>query len=486
VSSSLALIQKIAALKKLRDKTQAAAKAQAERRVQLASPSTDPLNLPLLEYVPSVSKHLEAPHHLKPYADLLDRAAGSSLRIVLAAPPQHGKTVLTSHGLAKLAGRARFSSHFAYATFSQTRSDEVARDFRRLLLEAGLNPKGQLRKQELPRNNTHIKFTSIGGPLTGYPIDADGVLVVDDPFKDGAEARSKVIRDRVYSWFQEVAMTRVHPGASVIVMATRWHEDDLSGRLIKDGWQYLNLQALCEDPATDPLGRQEGEALWEEKRPRVFLEERRARDPWGFTALYQGRPRPRGGALFREPARFDRLPDGAYRCAYGIDLAYSARTQADWSVWVRMLRIGDQYFITEVCRRQVQAPEFLLALRAAQADKRGPMRWYAGGTEKGVADFIKKKIPQLKVMPATADKFQRAQPLAEAWNAGRVALPSEESEFYGEWVDLFVNEFLAFTGVNDPNDDQIDAGASAFDELVASYRTGSVIIADDDGGYRSI
>lgn len=459
----LATIQKVERLKRLRDERRQIALARQTPQAQ----STD---IPLVEWVAKVSRHLGPPHHLAPYARTLDGAPGKGLRIVLAAPPQHGKTVLTSHGLAKMASKARRGSHFAYVTFSQTRADEVARDFRRIASDAGLDPRGPLRQCTL-RNRVTIKFTSIGGPLTGYPIDGDGLLVIDDPFKDGREARSKLIRDRVWSWFKEVAMTRVHPGAGVIVMATRWHEDDLSGRLINEGWDYLNLQAICEDPANDPCGRQAGQALWPDKRPAEFLEVQRKRDPWTFAAMYQGQPRPRGGALFNALGRFDKLPLGGYRTAYGIDLAYSAKTLADWSVWVRLRRYGDLYFVTHVCRKQVPAPDFTLALKAAQAEERGPMRWYAAGTEKGSADFIKRKVPALRVLPPKGDKFQRAQPVAEVANLGNLCLPSEESEFWGEWVDELEAELLAFTGVNDANDDQVDALAAGFDELATKSFT---------------
>jgi predicted phage terminase large subunit-like protein len=438
------------------------AERRAARQVELAGEG-----ISLVDYVPRVSKHLDKPLQLLPYAEALDGFSGKGLQLVIAAPPQHGKTVLTLHGLAKAMATAPRDTRFAYVTYSQNRADEVARDFQRIALDAGLKPEGPFR-QWVAKTGTHVKFTSIGGALTGFPINSHGALIIDDPFKDGAEARSALRRELVWNWCWEVGITRVHPGGSVFVMATRWHEDDLSGRLIRNwGWRYLNLQALCEDESTDPMGRGLGEALWPEKRPREFLEAQQTRNPWSFAALYQGRPRPRGGALFEDPQRFDELPVGRpFRVAYGADLAYSKRTQSDWSVLVRLIECDGLYYVTGVLRQQARAPEFISESRAFRHERRGPVRWYGSSIEvKGVAEFIQERVPELNAMIATGDKFQRAQPVAEAWNAGRVLVPSPESPYYGEWTELFLDELTSFSGVNDPHDDQVDALGSAFDEL---------------------
>ena len=421
--------------------------------------------LPLLDFVPAASPHLESPHHLAPYVERLDATLGQSVELVFAAPPQHGKTEATKHALAKWMLAPGERQNFVYVTYSQTRADSVARDFRLLAEHVGLEPVGRLAEWRSATTGARVMFTSIGGGLTGYPLD--GVILIDDPIKDPAEARSRAVRDAVWSWIFGAVLTRRHPGSSMITMATRWHEDDPSGRLVRE-WHvpYVNLQAICEDPATDPCGRAAGEALWPTRRPLDFLEQMRSRDPWGFAALYQGTPRPRGGEVFGgNPARFVELPSGVYRTAYGVDLAYTAKTHADRSVCVRCQKIGTVTYVTACRIAQVAAPEFTLTLSAMRSELAGPLRWYASGTEKGSAQFIQRKVPGFRVMPATGDKFVRAQSVAAGWNAGLVALPDEGSPLCGEWVDQVLDEVASFTGVNDPRDDIVDALAAGWDEL---------------------
>lgn len=438
--------------------------APVQEPEQLSQRSTDLASLPLLEFIPAASPHLDSPAHLAPYVKQLDATLGQSVELVFAAPPQHGKTEATKHALAKWMLTAR-DTNFVYVTYSQTRSDSVARDFRLLAEHVGLRPLGRLAEWKSEATGSRVMFTSIGGALTGYPLD--GVIVIDDPIKDPAEARSRSVRDGVWSWLFGAVLTRRHPGSSMITMATRWHEDDPSGRLVRE-WDipYINLQAICEDPASDPCGRKAGEPLWPSRRPLSFLEQMRERDPWGFAALYQGTPRPRGGELFsRQPTRFIDLPTGPYRTSYGVDLAYTAKTQADRSVCIRCQRFGEVTYLTACRIAQVAAPEFTLTLSAMRSEISGPLRWYASGTEKGSAQFIQRKVPGFKVMPATADKFVRATPAAAAWNAGTIALPDEGSPYYGDWVDQVIDEVTSFTGVNDPRDDIVDALAAGWDEL---------------------
>lgn len=412
----------------------------------------DPLARPLIELIPALSPQLDPPRHLQPYLDVLERARGGQLRQVIAAPPQHGKTQCLMAALVQWLGTCRL--RHAYVTYNQDRADTVARAVYRMAEEAGLEPRGPTREWTV-RSGGAVKFTSIGGSLTGHPID--GVLAIDDPIKDREEAESARMRQRAWDWLWDVAITRLHPGASVILMATRWHVDDPSGRTIKNGWPYLNLRAVSEGPETDPLRRPAGEVLWPERRPLEFLRERMS-NAYSWASLYQGDPRPRGGAVFGEPCFYRELPVGAFQIAYGVDLAYTAKTSADWSVCVRLYRVGDVVYVADVQRKQVDAPSFLLTLKAMTAAERGPLLWYASGTEKGSAQFMRQKLPQLRVQTATADKFVRAQPVASAWNAGRVLVPSD-----APWLEAFLDEVGNFTGVNDPHDDQIDALAAGFD-----------------------
>lgn len=402
---------------------------------------------------------------------MLDHALGSEQRIVLAAPPQHGKTETTLHAISSWIKQAP-TKRFAYATYAQDRSDSASIKAKHIAERAGLQIAGKTRHWQTGVGG-EVFWTSIGGPLTGEGID--GVLIVDDPVKDRQDADSAVMRERAINWFDDVAMTRVHPGASVIVMATRWHPDDLSGKLIKRGWRYINLQAVCED-LPDLVGRNLGDALWPEQRSLAFLETHR-KNIFTWASLYQGRPRPRGGAVFGPPTYYREAPS-EYQIGYGIDLAYTKKTSADHSVCIRLLKSGEKFYVVNVIRRQVKAPVFADTLQTELEVMSGPMRWYASGTETGVGDFMLPTVPTLDVVNASADKFVRAQPAAKAWNDNRILvpacmgaipgnenLPDDERRTAPEWLPAFLDEVGNFTGVNDTEDDQVDALAAGHDVL---------------------
>ena len=466
-ASPLTTLRQAMAMRKLAEDV----RRRREQAMTLAH-ACDP-SLPSVELVAALSSHLEPPYHLQPYADVLDTAIGTGQRVVVAAPPQHGKTELTKAGLLRmmmLGGRRSY----AYATYNQDRSDEVARSAKDLAENAGwLSPGGSVRKW-WTRNRSQVRFTSVGGSLTGYPID--GCLIVDDPHKDRPEAESPRYRERAWNWLTDVGKTRCHPGVSIIVMATRWHEDDLSGRCIADGWRYINLEAICET-LPDPVGRQLGNALWPAHRPLDFLEQFRG-NAYSWASLYMGRPRPRGGAVFGEPTWYDELPDlPGYREAVGLDMAYTASSRADFSVALKGRRYKDRLYITHGVRRQCEATVFTAAVNSlVVGPQRCPVWWYLSGTEKGLAQTMQLQIPGITAKPAVADKFVRALPVSGTWNNGRVLLPSRQSPNWGPWVDDMVRCVCGFTGVSDPHDDDVDALAALHDALM----TGSAKASKQD------
>lgn len=430
-----------------------------------------------MDFIPRVTPRWEAPRHLTPYVNTLQSAPGAGLRVVFAAPPQHSKSETTLHFLVWLALR-RPELRNAYATYSGDRAERVGRNAGMIAERAGL----QLATQNLDIWNTkeggQTLWTSVKGGMTGEPID--GVLIVDDPLKDRKDANSATVREDHKEWWHGVAEARIHPGASVIVMMTRWHTDDLSGYLVKHcGFQYINLKAIADERRPPGDERQPGEALWPAKRPLEMLLERRRANEWNFAAMYQGEPRPRGGSLFRDPTYWNELPDSGFKVSFGVDLSYTEKTHADFSVCVELWAVpprrgtdedqgpsGWTFYVVDVQRKQVEAPAFALTLRAKSSQRPGKFWWYASGTEKGSAQFIKAKGIPLQVMdPKGRDKYTRAQQTSELWNAGRILVPAD-SEAH-PWADVFTDEVTSFTGVKDLHDDQVDALVAAVDAAIA-------------------
>ena len=413
----------------------------------------------LLDFIPHLTPRWVRPEHLAPVAALFERAArGEEVRACVSVPPQHGKTELIVHGLVwLLLQHADWPVGYASYNATQARAkSRIARDYAR---EAGLDLRtdADALHEWLTPQAGGLLARGVGEGLTGQGLH---VLIVDDPHKDRAEAESPAMREAVWQWFTSTAMTRVHPGGSVIAVHTRWHPDDLVGRLMGQRdrgevpWEVVNLPALAED----------GAALWPEMRPAGFLLRRKdAIGEYDWASLYMGQPRPRGGAVFHDAFYYDEPPAEGYRVALGVDLAYSKKTSADHSIRVDLAEKDGLLYLLDCRKRQCEAQQFGVTLADGRATYPGaPMRWYAGGTEKGVADLLNTLFPQLELvaLPATTDKFVRAQPVAAAWNAGRVRVPRN-----APWLPSFLSVVLGFTGQGDAKDDEVDALAAAFDAL---------------------
>lgn len=211
-----------------------------------------------------------------------------------------------------------------------------------------------------------MKAVGVGGSLTGFGAD---LMVIDDPVKDRADAESEARRDALWNWYTSTAYTRLERGGAIVLMHTRWHSDDLAGRLLKlmatqpdaDQWTVLNLPAIAEDWATgvdvadadralrdgwymcpDALNRKPGEPLWGAKFNRELLDNIHANiGGYEFDALYQQRPRPVDGALIKayqiNIVDIDDVPDELTIVRYW-DLAVSGREGADYIVGAKIGR----------------------------------------------------------------------------------------------------------------------------------------------------
>lgn len=422
-----------------------------------------------------------------PYLDYLEAARDTNRtqgeRVAFAAPPQHGKTECIKHALAW--GLCFSDRRNAYLTYSADRAQkEVAYDVRIIAERMGVSVTGSLDLLRGPRGGS-CKFVGVGGSFTGAPVD--GMLAIDDPIKGDDEARSRLHRDKLHRWLHSVALRRVHMGASVFLMATRWHVDDLTAREVAAGWRYINLPAVC-DTDDDPLGRMIGDPL----APGRFTGEalaamRQEMGEYIWAAQYQGRPQPVGAAVFADPTFYERLPDNGYQVGYGLDLSYTAKTHADYSVLItgravpctvmvdgkprRRIRL----YIEDVVRRQCEAPAFAVVVKERLSLRRGRIMWYASGTEKGTAQFFRVEGIPLIVRNASQDKYLRAQPTSAAWNRGDILVPRD-----APWLVEFLREVAEFTGVNDAHDDQVDALAALFDLLAAGSSGGGGAAINDD------
>lgn len=412
-----------------------------------------------------MSPHFESPQHLEKLAEVLVRSQFEPVYCWISVPPRHSKTETLLHYVPWRLHRDP-TTEIAYCTYEANLAYTKSRRMRELAENTGVQFKKSARnvKQWETEQGGKLIATGVGGPITGKGAK---LLVIDDPIKNREEAESPVIRQKIWDWFTSTALTRVEPGGSVIVCHTRWHDDDLIGRIRQEfpDWVGISFPAVTEYPDGSR------QALWPSRWPLEELDrKRRLVGEYDWAALYQGQPRPKGGRMFRAVSRFQypmiATEDIPYKIIIGADPAATEKTSADYSAAVVMAVTGEfntldfKADILEVWRGQVEIPEFVNRLRDLALKWDAPIAVEAVAGFKAVPQMLRNLDKKLKILeaPALGDKFTRALPVAAAWNDGRVRLP----QYHEVWISDFLTEVEKFTGVKDSRDDQVDALAHAY------------------------
>jgi predicted phage terminase large subunit-like protein len=407
-----------------------------------------------MEFIPAASKRFQAPTHLAPLVEGIERSCTERTWFASATPPRHAKTETLLHAMAWMLLREP-RLQIAYITHGITIAGTKSRKARAIAERVGVPTARDMRSRlnwRTGHDDGGVYATGVRGQLTGEGFH---VMIIDDPVKGRAAAESAVERDAVWEWLRDDALTRLEPNGSVIVNMARWHPDDVSGRLIAEyGVPYINLPAIGKD----------GVPLWPDRFSFEALDEVRRHNEYGWNSLYMGEPRGKGQRVFGD-TRIGPKPE-TFAVAIGADFAYSAKSHADYSTAVALARVGSgktaTFHVLEVLREQSPAPAFAAKLKKF-SERHGAARiyWDASTTERGMGDLMHDllEIP-VKTRLAKGDPFQRAQPVAGAWNAGRITIPAS-----APWLNAFLDELASFTGVRDRNDDQVAAFASAFDAL---------------------
>lgn len=292
----------------------------------------------LMDFCRYTDPSYHSARHLRLIADVLERVERGEIRkVIIQVPPRFGKSELASVKFPAWVLGRHPEWRIIHTSYAASLSNSFSRRTRNLLADERY---AQIFEARLAEDSTSVEHwnlqgargglisAGIGGAITGHGAN---IFLIDDPVKDQAEADSAAQRESIYEWYMAVARTRLEPGASVVLIMTRWHEEDLAGRLIKEqtGWQVVNLPALAED--TDLIGRAPGESLWPERFPVEDLQALQGElPPRVWSALYCGRPRAKEGHLIKRDwfQWFTELPPSCLRFG-GIDTATSLKTSAD-------------------------------------------------------------------------------------------------------------------------------------------------------------
>ena len=408
-------------------------------------------------------------------------ARGDCNRLIVSCPPRSGKSMLSQIFVSWLLGRDQETQHIV-ASYGAQLSNRFLRGIHGYL-------KHKHFKKVFPNFLGHeadskydlagggyILGTSVGGVLTGFTAGSKsedsvgvGAMVIDDPLKS---SDSKAALQGLESFWGEQASTRRTNKWAQVLIGTRFHERDLHGVLMEGdglwdpeenpmGWRWINIPGICENPATDPLGRQSGESHWPSNpvfTPEMMLSQKRAMGSNAFSALYQGTPTAAEGSIVK-PGWLCRLlaedaPQEFDVTWLALDTAFSEKQDADESV----IAVGgyiksdpDTVYVRDIIHGRYGFPDLIAMLQQAQKYYRAKFLCIEqAASGQSLIQVLEREthIPIHKFKPLKS-KTIRLQTVCPLMEAGRVKF------IEGEWTDAFFKEICAFPLV--PHDDMTDA-----------------------------
>ncbi len=410
-----------------------------------------------------------AAHHRRLLAELESVADGRIDRLLVAMPPGSAKSTYCSVLLPGWWLRRHPGHSIIAACHTEALAHWFGRRARALVAEHAATLGLRLARDERAAGQWSVEdgggyfAAGVRGPIVGRRAD---LVLIDDPVKSHAEADSAAARDGLWQWLQADLMPRLKPGGRIVLVMTRWHEDDLGGRLLAGGeqWRTLCLPALAE--AEDPLGRAPGEPLWPEWEDAASLaRKRRAVGERMWHALFQQRPRPDAGTLFR-PEQIALL-DAAPACAAAVRAWDLAATEAgaggdpDWTVGLKLGRLeGGGVCVLDVVRLRggpLAVEQAIIA--SAEADGRAVpvgLPQDPGQAGKQQVGHLRRLLAGFRVAasPESGSKLTRAGPVSAHVEGARLSM------LRAPWTAALLDELRDFP--HGRHDDQVDALARAF------------------------
>ncbi|GAB6043589.1 phage terminase large subunit [Endothiovibrio diazotrophicus] len=397
--------------------------------------------------------------------------------LIITVPPRHGKSEQTTKRAPAFLLERHPDRRVIVGCYNQQLANKFSRAARKLTqvrLSKDLNTAQEWETEA----DGGFRAVGVGAGVTGHGADW---IYIDDPVKSREEANSATYREKVWEWFKDDLYTRLEPGGGFVLIMTRWHHDDLAGRILADeelsqDTEVLHLPAIADEP-NDPLGREIGEALCPERYDVPKLKKLEALLGDSFLALYQGRPTKSSGDVIHSDwwRRYPAVQSSYRRVIQSWDTAQKDKERNDYNVCTTWGEThGGELHLLHVYRERLQYPA-LKRIAIAMA-----MRWRPDvvliedkghGTAllqefKGDTETRKKvrhlKISFIAVMPES-DKVGRMEVEADQIKAGRVFLPEA-----APWLPEFEQECSHFPAV--AHDDQVDSMSQALFYLGSHWR----------------
>jgi predicted phage terminase large subunit-like protein len=454
--------------------------------------------------------------HLQLFNDaVIDLANDNSKGLIICMPPRHGKSIFGSYYVpAWWIGKFKDSKVIltSYEANFAARWGRLVRDllkeYGQMLFGISISSNSKAaHRWDVENGEGGMNTAGAGGAITGKGAN---LFVIDDPIKNSEEANSETVRNKIWEWYLSTVETRLEPKGKQLIIQTRWHEDDLAGRLIKEinegkrrKWKVLSFPALCETKdivktvngvryrvkQRDILGRSENEALWPERYSTEYLLDLKNRwdhdeaklGPYWFSALYQQNPTPLEGEVFKRSwlkyfyikegereIRFQKdqkntIPFVRLSIVISVDLATSLKETSDFTVfscWGYDRADTKYLFLLDVIRERMSGADHEEVLKQFCL-KHNPhvVLIEAIQYQQALAQTaIRAGLPVFEVRPK-GDKLARALSFASFLKAGQVFFPAKVS-----WVNPLINELATFP--QGAHDDFVDTCSMMSNHMV--------------------
>lgn len=442
----------------------------------------------LLNFTLYTSPNYDANWHHVNLMNALERMyQGQVNRLMVFMPPRHGKSEIVSRRFPAYVLGRNPNLEIIGTSYSASLASSMNRDVQRIIDSpeyfdifpdttlSGSNVRSDARGSYLRNSdefeivgyNGSYKSAGIGGGITGSGAD---IAIIDDPIKNRAEAESKTHRDKVFDWFTSTLYTRLEKNARVLITLTRWHEDDLAGRLLKlaendpdaEQWEIISYPALFDEktPNKDPTDpRKQGQALWPAKYNEQTLATMKTTvGTYEWSALYEQQPTPSSGGIIKRewfndykvlPSRFDEV-------IQSWDMTFKDAKESDYVVGQVWGRLGADKYLLDQVRGQFDFPQTIRVLKSLSAKWPNARAKLIEDKANGpaVISTLKGQISGLIPVEPQGSKEARAYAVSPQIEAGNVYLPEDKP-----WVHDFIEEWVAFP--NGLHDDQVDTSTQA-------------------------
>ena len=424
----------------------------------------DKVQKSLLEYAKFQMPEYQTPAHIQLLAHKLEEVErGNIKRLAIFKPPRHGKSQLTSQFFpAWYLGRN--PSKFVIATtYAQDLADDFGRSVRNQIQDEDYNR--IFSDCTLSKDSSSVRRFHTTGSGVYYAVGAGGaitgrgahLLLIDDPIKGREDADSDAMRSNLIDWYRSTAYSRLMPGGSIILIQTRWHEDDLAGWILRETshepWEVIELPAVLDEKASKILKRPKGQALWPEAYDKKRLEEiKKTAGSREWNSLYMQRPSAEEGNILKRYWWKEWTEDNPPECNYILqswDTAYTVKSTSDYSAvttWGIFEHNGIQNAILLSARRERwEFPELKSeAINLYNEFKPDVVLIEAKASGWSLIQELQRAgIPITPFNPKKADKKTRAHSVTPLFESGRVWYPSSKY-----WAEDVINQCAQFPSSN--------------------------------------